>query len=47
MHDTNRCGLDRHSENVSSTAAIERPPATFDLAGSARKFLHVVRTALL
>jgi hypothetical protein len=46
MHDTNRGGLDRHSDNSGSKVAIERPPAIFGLAGSTRKFLAAVRRAL-
>jgi hypothetical protein len=46
MLDTNRGGPDRHSDNVGSKVAIERPPAISGLAGSTRKFLAVVRRAL-
>jgi len=46
MHDTNRGGLDRHSDDVGAKGAIERPPAISGLAGSNRKFLAVVRRAL-
>jgi len=46
MHDTNRDGLDRHSDNIGSKVATERTPATYGLAGSTRKFLAVVRGGL-
>ena len=46
MHDTNRGGLDRHSDNGGSKVATERTPAISGLAGSTRKFLAVVRRAL-
>jgi hypothetical protein len=46
MHDTKRDGLDRHSDNVGSKVATERPPAISGLAGSTREFLAVVRRAL-
>ena len=46
MHDTNRGGLDRHSDNGGSRVATERTPAISRLAGSTRKFLAVVRRAL-
>jgi hypothetical protein len=40
-----RGGLDRHSDNGGSKVATERTPAIYGLAGSARKFLAVVRRA--
>jgi hypothetical protein len=46
MHDTNRGGLDRHSDNGGSKVPIERPQAIAGLAGSTCKFLAVVRRAL-
>jgi hypothetical protein len=46
MHDTNRDGLERHSDNVGSKVARERPPAIPGLAESTRKFLAVARRAL-
>jgi hypothetical protein len=46
MHDTNRGGLDRRSDNDGSKVATERPPVISGLAGSTRKFLVVVRRAL-
>ena len=44
--DTNRGGLDRHSDNGGSKVATERTPAISGLAGSTRKFLAVLRRAL-
>jgi hypothetical protein len=46
MHDTNRGGLDRHSDNGGSKVATERTPAISGLAGPTRRFLAVVRRAL-
>jgi hypothetical protein len=46
MHDTNRHGLDRHSDNGGSKVAIEIIPAISGLAGITGKFLAVVRRAL-
>ncbi len=46
MHDTNRDGLDRHSDDVGSKVATERLPAISGLAGSTHKFLAVARRAL-
>jgi hypothetical protein len=46
LHDTNRGGLDRHSDNGGAKIAAERPAAISGLAGSARKFLAAVRRAL-
>jgi hypothetical protein len=46
MHDTNRDGRDRHSDNVGSKVAMERPPVISGLAGPTGKFLAVVRRAL-
>ncbi len=46
MHDTNRGGLDRHSDHAGSKVTTERTPATSGLARSIRKFLAVVRRAL-
>ena len=46
MHDTNRGGLDRHSDNGGSKVATERPSAIFGLAGLTCKFPAVVRRAL-
>ncbi len=45
MHDSNRGGLDRHSDNGGLKVASERTSAIPGLAGSARKFLAVVRRA--
>jgi hypothetical protein len=41
MHDSNRDGLNRHTNNVGSTVAIVSP-AIPGLAGSTRKFLAVI-----
>jgi hypothetical protein len=46
MYDTNRAGLDRHSDNGGSKVATKKHPAISGLAGSTRKFLTVVRRAL-
>jgi len=46
MHDTNRGGLGRHSDNGGSKVATERTPAISGLAGSTRKFLSVLRRIL-
>jgi len=46
MHDTNRGGLYRHSDNGRSKVATERPPAISGLAGSSPNFLAAVRRAL-
>jgi hypothetical protein len=46
MHDTNRGGLDRHSDNGGSEVATERTPAISGLIGSSPNFLSVVRRAL-
>jgi hypothetical protein len=43
MYDTNRGGLDRHSDNGWSKVATEKTPPT---ARSTRKFLALVRRAL-
>ena len=45
MHDTNRGGLDRHSDNGGEGGYRENP-AISGLTGSTRKFLAVVRRAL-
>jgi formate hydrogenlyase transcriptional activator len=42
MHDTNRGGLDRHSDNGGSRVASERAPANSGLIGSSPNFLEVV-----
>jgi hypothetical protein len=39
MHDTNRGGLDRHSDNRGSKVATERTPAISGLIGSSPNFL--------
>ena len=36
MHDTNRGGLDRHSDNGRTRVATERTPAISGLIGSSR-----------
>jgi hypothetical protein len=46
MHDTNRGGLDRHSDDIGSKVATERPPGISRPAGTTREFLAVVRGAL-
>ena len=46
MHDTNRGGLDRHSDDVGKNVATQRSTAISGLAGSTRKFLAVVRGTL-
>jgi hypothetical protein len=46
MDDTNRGGLDRHSDNGRSKVAVERSPAISGLIGSTPEFLAVVRRAL-
>ena len=45
MHDTNRGGLGRHSDN-GGRVATERTPAISGLAGSTRRFLSVLRRIL-
>jgi hypothetical protein len=42
MHDTNRGGLDRHSDNGRPKVATERTPAISDLIGSGPNFPAVV-----
>jgi transcriptional regulator with GAF, ATPase, and Fis domain len=42
MHDTNRGGLDRHSDNGGSKVATERTPAISGLIGSSPNFLALV-----
>src|SRR6266566_9871274 len=42
MHDTNRGGLDRHSDNGGSKVATERTPAISGLIGSSPNFLTTV-----
>ena len=39
MHDTNRSGLDRHSDNGGTKVATERIPAISGLIGSSPNFL--------
>jgi hypothetical protein len=46
MHDTNRGGLDRHSDNGGSKVASARTPAISGLAGSTRGLLAVVGRVL-
>ncbi len=46
MHDTNRGGLDRHSDNGGSKVATERTSAISGRIGSSPNFLAVVRRAL-
>jgi hypothetical protein len=46
MHDRNRGGLNRHSDDVGSKVATERPPPISGLVGSTGNFLAVVRRAL-
>jgi hypothetical protein len=46
MHDTNLCGLDRHSDDGGSKMTTERTPAISGLIGSSPNFLAVVRRAL-
>jgi hypothetical protein len=42
MHDTNRGGLDRHSDNAGTKVLTERTPAISGLIGSSPNFLAVV-----
>jgi transcriptional regulator with GAF, ATPase, and Fis domain len=42
MHDTNRVGLDRHSDNVGSKVATVSPPAISGLIGSSPNFLSAI-----
>jgi hypothetical protein len=42
MHDTNRGGLDRHSDNGGSEVATERTPAISGHIGSSPNLLAVV-----
>jgi hypothetical protein len=42
MHDTNRGGLDRHSDHGRSKMATERTPAISGLIGSSPNFPAVV-----
>ena len=46
MHDTNRGGRDRHSDNGGSKVTTERTLAISGLAGSTRKFVAVDRRTL-
>ena len=46
MHDTNRGGLYRHSDNGRSKVATERPPAISGRIGFCSNFLAGVRSAL-
>jgi hypothetical protein len=46
MHDTDRAGLDRHSDNGGSKVATKTHPAISGPAGSTRSFLTGVRSAL-
>jgi hypothetical protein len=45
MHDTNRGGLDRHSDNGGAKVATERTPAISGLAGFCSNFLDVMETS--
>jgi hypothetical protein len=47
MHDTNRGGLDRHSDNGGSKVATERTPAISGLIGFCSNFLDVMETFCL
>jgi hypothetical protein len=42
MHDTNRGGLDRHSDNGGAKVATERTPAISGLIGPSPNFLALV-----
>ena len=42
MLNTNRGGLDRHSDNAGSKVVTDRTPATSGLIGSSPNFLEVV-----
>jgi len=46
MHNTNRVGIDRHSDNGGLKVASRRTAAISGLAGPAGKFLAVVRRAI-
>jgi len=46
MYDTNRGGMDHHSDNAGSKVATERTPAISGLIGSSPNSLAVVRRAL-
>jgi hypothetical protein len=46
MFNANRDGQDRHSDDVGSKAAKEKPPSISGLAGSNGKLLAVLRRAL-
>jgi hypothetical protein len=46
MHDTNRNGLDRHSDDIGSKLAAGRPAAICGLVGSTLTLLTSIRRAL-
>jgi hypothetical protein len=47
MHNTNRGGLDRRSDNGGSKVATERTPAIAGLIGFCSNFLDVMETSCL
>jgi hypothetical protein len=47
MHDTNRGGQVRHSDNAGSKVVVDRTPAISGLIGSVSNFLDVMETSCL
>jgi hypothetical protein len=47
MHDTNRGGLSRHSDNDSARVAMEKTRAIYGLNGFCSNFLDVMETSCL